>query len=369
MARGRRFRIPRSRKRSSYRLKARRSSRRPSRRRSSKGSGGSVLSKIVRSLTTPQTYKAVVAENYAGSQALRSVYGLALGGELILRRLAVFRPSGFLWNLEGDNATSPLHSYPADLKDMSSGDNYNLHIDKYIWDTRIQNRSNASMELKVYECLVRKDIARLDAGHGTTKFDPAVIFNADLDPQVSLSSAPNQTIGGSFDTKPAGVAHSYQHPGFTPYQSQAFTTGYKIVKTSKFDLSPNEIIQKKFYCRAKSFKGRWLASSASNEWQVNWSKLILFSWVGMPVDNGITSGKMSRAKCDLFVTSDVTIKYHFTPGNPTMARFRYGNQMNQDIDNYEFNPTSFVPVIPASDTIQTTTTDSAPPETPLPAYP
>ncbi|QNG41114.1 capsid protein [Antarctic virus 3_IV_KPSTAsw015Ch] len=368
MARGRRFRIPRSRKRSSYRLKARRSSRRPSRRRSSKGSGGSVLSKIVRSLTTPQTYKAVVAENYAGSQALRSVYGLALGGELILRRLAVFRPAGFLWNHDGTSMT-PNHGYPASFKDVSGADNYNLHIDKYIWDTRIQNRSNASMELKVYECLVRKDIARLDAGHGTTKFDPAVIFNADLDVSGTMSAAPNQTTVNNLDGVPAGVAHSYQHPGFTPYQSQAFTTAYKIVKTSKFDLSPNEIIQKKFYCRAKGFKGRWLASSASNEWQANWSKLILFSWVGMPVDNGITSGKMSRAKCDLFVTSDVTIKYHFSPGNPPMSRFRYGNELNQDLDNYEFNPTAFVPVIPASDTIQTTTTDSAPPETPLPAYP
>ncbi|QNG41092.1 capsid protein [Antarctic virus 3_I_CPHALFsw004Ad] len=369
MARGRRSRIPRSRKRASYRLKSRRPSRRPSRRGSRRGSskrsGGSVLSKIVRGLTTPQTYKAVVAENYAGSQALRSIYGCALGGELILRKLSEARPAGFLWNIAAN--VNEVNTYPNSVKDLSSGANYNMHIDKYVWDMRIQNRSNASMELKVYECLVRRDVARLDAGHGTTKFDPAVLFNADLDTRA-LGAEPNQVFT-SLDTMPDGVAHSYQHPGFTPYQSTSFTTSYRIVKTLKYDLSPNEIIQKKFFCRAKAFKGRWLASSASNEWQANWSKLILFSWVGMPVDNGITSGKMSRAKCDLFVTSDVTIKYHFTPGNPPMSRFRYGNQMNQDIDNYEFNPTSFVPVIPASDTIQTTTTDSAPPETPLPTYP
>ncbi|QNG41098.1 capsid protein [Antarctic virus 3_V_CPHALFsw003Ad] len=361
MARGRRTRIPRSRKRSSYRAKSRRPSRRPSRRGSSKRSGGSVLSKVVRSLTTPQTYKSVVAENYAGSQALRSVYGLALGGELILRRLAEFRPIGFLWNSTAYTASN------IGYKDMSQGDNYNLCIDKYIWDTRIQNRSNASMELKVYECLVRRDIPGGAAGHGQTKFDPAIIFNRDLDLPPSAETSPNQTP--YVDLAPAGVTHSFQHPGFTPYQSQTFTTAYRVVKTHKYDLSPNEIIQKKFYCRAKTFKGRWLSATASSQWQANWSKLILFSWVGMPVDNGITSGKMSRAKCDLFVTSDVTIKYHFTPGNPPMSRFRYGNQINLDIDNYEFNPTAFVPVIPASDTIQTTTTDSAPPETPLPTYP
>ncbi|QNG41094.1 capsid protein [Antarctic virus 3_II_CPHALFsw005Ad] len=365
MARGRRTRIARSRKRSSYRPKSRRPSRRPSRRGPSKRSGGSVLSKIVRSLTTPQTYKAVVAENYAGSQALRSVYGCALGGELVLRKLASTRPVGMLWNIPSTyNGTA---QNPAQLTDLSTGSNYNIHLDKYIWDMRIQNRSNASMELKVYECLVRKDVARLDAGHGTTKFDPAILFNADLD-ILYPPAMPNQVFP-NIDVPAAGVNHNYQHPGFTPYHSTSFTTAYRIVKTLKYDLSPNEIIQKKFFCRAKSFKGRWLESSASNEWQANWSKLILFSWVGMPVDNGITSGKMSRAKCDLFVTSDVTIKYHFTPGNPPMSRFRYGNQMNQDIDNYEYNPTAFVPVIPASDTIQTTTTDSAPPETPLPAYP
>ncbi|QNG41150.1 capsid protein [Antarctic virus 5_I_KPSTAsw004Ad] len=369
----RRIRIARSNKRSSYLPRSRRTRRfgrkrprrvrRSSRKSSSRRASGRVLGSVIRSFTAPQTYKSVVAENYAGRQALRSVYGLALGGESILRKLSASRPVSMLWNMATGESVDAAGSRVVDL---TSASNYTMVVDKYIWDTRIQNRSNASMELKIYECLVRRDVGGVGIpGFTSTKFSPVDIFHRDLHTKSVLDEDPNQNLIPA--TYPAGMSHTWQHPGFTPFQSQTFTTSFKIIKTHKLDLHPNQILPMKFYLRSKTFKGRWLTSDASNEWQANWSKLLLFSWVGMPVDDGVTAGKMARAKCDLFVTSDVTIKFHFLPGNPPMARYAYDNEINQDVSNYEFNPAAFTPVIPASDTIQTTVTDTVPPTTPMPA--
>ncbi|QNG41126.1 capsid protein [Antarctic virus 4_II_KPSTAsw014Ch] len=371
MASYRRRRLSRSRRRPSY--ASRRPRRRFARRRSRRGpslkgssSQRSIMAKLMRSITTPKTYKTVIAENYAGRQALRSVYGFQLGGEQLLQHLAKSRPANYLWNL---NAGTNPPDTGAPLFDLTNDTNYNLHIDKYIVDSRIQNRSNASMELKIYECVVRRDASKGDAGFNGTKFDPAIIFHRDLHPTTIVDGNTNQNP--VFDTGdqslPAGVTHSWQHPGFTPYQSQTFTTSYKILRTHKLDLSPNQIVPMKFSVRAKGFKGRWLTSEASSEYQANWTKLIVFSWVGMPVDDGIASGQMARAKCDLYVTSDITIKHHFSPGTVPLTTFSYQNFVNSDVNNYVFNPAGFVPVIPASDTIQTTIDDSVDPETPLPA--
>lgn len=133
--------------------------------------------------------------------------------------------------------------------------------------------------------------------------------------------------------------------------SNTFTTFFKIIRQKSMTLSPNEIVPMKFHQRKKLFKGAHIQSSSSYEWQKGWSKIILFTWVGMPIDDGTTANQ-SKAKCDLFIQADVCCKYMFTPGTEPLVNFDFNNNINADTNTYRLNPVAFNSVIPASDTIE-----------------
>jgi hypothetical protein len=295
-----------------------------------------------RKLCTPMTYKSTVAFAQAGSQALRTFISMMIGGESIMKVIGAKHPSNFLFNTALGSAST------ATLQDPG-GYNYKLVIDKYLWNCRVQNRSNASMELKVYECLVRHDIPT----SGTTTalnalniyFQDAVAVPTFVG-QVESNLAPGQAAN------PTGVTDNFRHPGFTPYMSNEFTQTFRILKTRSIEIPPNHIVPMKFNLRKKTVNGQWLQSGVSFEWQKGWSKVILFSWVGMPIDDGTTANQ-SKAKTDLFVQADIYIKYHFLPGGEPLVNLSWQNDVNAATSGYSFNPAGFTAVIPASDTIQT----------------
>lgn len=311
--------------------------------RFSKRKRSSFLGKIWRALCTPMVYKSTIAQAYGGTQGLRSWKAVELAGENILTTLGNKHPSNFLFNTSVGTSTVTLQD--------PGGSNFTLCIDKFIWDTRIQNRSNASMELKIYECVVRNDIATSQIGTGAT--DVLGLFSASVDNgtgffvgQNMSNLAPNQVAF------PTGVSHHWQHPAFTPFMSNEFCTFFKVKKVHSRVLTPNEVWPMKFYLPKKSVKGSHIFSSSSYEWEKGWSKVLLFSWVGQPVDDNSVNNQ-TKAKIDLFIQADITVKYHFTPGDEHLVNLAYGNDINSIGQQYQFNPSGFVAVVPASEVIET----------------
>lgn len=306
-----------------------------------KGKGKGVLGALVRRLTTPMTYKATVANNGVGFQNLRQIMGYYLGGEAMLQTLAAKKPSNFLFN------TALSTSSTAVLQDPG-GTNYRLCVDRWIHDMRIQNRSNASMELTVYECMVRHDVASGTLPLGSSSIQ--ALFNDAVDLPTFIGQGLNN-LGPGQAVLPTGMTHNYQNPTFTPYDSNEFCTFFKVVKTKKVMLGPNEIMPMKYNMRAKSFRGDRLSSLLCYEYLAGWTKLLLFSWVGMPVDDGTTANQ-GKAKCDLFIQDNLIIKYHFAPGTSHLVNYQYGNAFSGTSTTYSFNPAAFTGVVPASDTIE-----------------
>lgn len=314
-------------------------------RRSRRGKTQSrLLGHMFKRLCTPMGYHATVAHAYSGVANLRSNVFEMLGGEIILRTLGAKHPANFLFDTVQGTAS------PAVLSNFG-GDNWQLSIDKFVHDLRIQNRSNASMELKIYECVIRHDVANSAIA---TSAGPAGIVSAMFDGNLlpTFAGAALNAVGPNQAALPTGMTSQSQHPAFTPYQSEAFVSTFKILKTHSMKLAPNEIISRKFALKPKLFKAQWLLSNGANEWISRWSKTLMFSWVGMPVDDGTLSNQ-GKAKCDLFLQNTVHVNYHFLPGTTQLQNFSYTDDYNTSGQKYNFNPAGFTHVIPASDTIET----------------
>lgn len=326
-----------------YGKKLRRIGRKRRRRRT-----GKVMRVLMHHLTTPQTVKSTIAYTSQGTQGQRTWMSLELAGEQFLRYLGTLRPSNFLYN------TSAVST--ATLQDFSAN-TWQLHLEKMFWDLRIQNRANSSMELKIYECVVRHDITNGAIDQGPTGW--ASIFQGDMDPPAvvgtnSLGPAQAALGGGPGKGTSAGVSHMWQHPAFTPFNSPQFCECFKITNTYVIKLGPNEITTKKFYLKRKFFKGRWLTAPQANEWQRGWAKMLLFSWVGMPVDDGSLSNQ-TKSKTDLFVQGDVTARFSFTPGVSKLSNFDFANKINNVTQNYWYNPAGMTALLPVDQTIQLST--------------
>lgn len=319
--------------------------RKKSSKRSSKGSRGKtgLLSLMWKKLCTPMVYKATVAQAYAGLQGQRQFKWTMLGGESILTTLGSKRPSNFLFNTAlGSNSTAALQDF--------GGTNWKLSVDKYIWDMRIQNRGNACMELKCYECLTRRNI-----GGATVLTDSNTTLNSIFSDSANNPAVIGQRLSNVAPGQaslPTGLANHWNAPTFTPYMSNEFVNNFKILKTHSFRLSPNEIVERKYYMSKKVFRGQYLLSLPSTEWQGDWTKVLLWSWVGMPVDDGTTSNQ-TKAKTDLFLQADVLINYHFIPGSEPLENVSYTNDINSIGQQYVINSGGMTYVVPASDTVET----------------
>lgn len=345
---GYRSRVPRSNVRPRYGASARGYRKSKRGRRVKKRRGNSFAKVMWNKLCTPLTYKSTIAQAYSGIANQRQFKVLELNGQEIVTHLGNNKPSNFLF----DTAVSST----ATLQDFSGQSNWRLQIDKFIWDMRIQNRSNASMELKIYECIIRHDVASnlLTQGVDTAKG----FFQDAMDTPIAVGQSGSNVAPG-YPSNPTGVSHTWQHPTFTPYMSNEFVEFFKIQKTHSLKLSPNEIIPRKWFVAKKLIKGQHITSGYAEEWMRGWSRILLFSWVGMPIDDGTVSVQ-GKAKCDLFLQADVTIKYHFLPGSQPLSGVSYTNDINSIGNQYSYNPAiPAAPLVPASDTFQVQAGDAA----------
>lgn len=308
------------------------------------------MGKIWHSLCTPQTIKETIAFSRGGIRGQRQWAAVELAGLSALSVMAAKRPSNFLFNTaKSSSATATLQEY--------GQKSYKMSVDKFLWDMRIQNRSNACMELKIYDCVVRNDVSA--TGYDTTITSWAGFFQSDMNIPGSGFLGVND-LGPGQAALPTGLGNNWAHPTFTPYMSGEFVGFFKILKTHSYYMQPNEIVPLNKGLRKKVFDGQKIENVvASNEWQKGWSRMLLFSWVGMPVDDG-TLNNQTKAVCDLFVQADITMKFHFVPGRGDLTNISYTNDVNGISNTYVINPAAAVTeVVPATETIQTVSGQAA----------
>nr|WAE42676.1 MAG: capsid protein [Cressdnaviricota sp.] len=328
--------------------KSRRMKRRKKLRRRKGRSSGGLMKKMFNKLCSPMTYKTTFAWAESGTANLRQLGWLEMGGASIVNTLGLNRPSNFLFDSVLGTANNAV------LQDYS-GQNWSMRINKYLYDSRIQNRSNASMELKIYECVIKHDAPSSQFPNGLANMDS--IFASALD-TPSFAGITQANIAPNQQGAPTGVSHYWQHPAFTPYLANNFKDYFRILKTHSHVIGPNEIVKKKFTQKPRTFKGQYITGGAT-EWLRGWSKVLLFSWVGQPNDDG-TTAHQGKAKCDLFVEVDVTVKYHFQPGSQPLVTLNFTNDEDGVGQGYSFNPAGFTAAIPVDEVVQTATANTIP---------
>lgn len=299
-------------------------------------------------ICTPQTVKSTWAYALAGKQGQRQWMPMMMGSlGQIQAEVAARRPTGFLTaGQRGSASIQTIFEY--------GQQNWQAVIQSLVYDTRIQNRSNATMELKIYECAMRHDVpsGSLNAQTGFLS-----MFSRDMDNPTFVGSG-NSNQGPNQENLPTGITNNYYHPAFTPYMSNEFVNTFKILKTHRVNLGPNEVLHKKFYCKKNAtFKGQYIDGATSTFWQKNYTKYLLFSWVGQPVDDG-TVVKQTKARCDLFIQSDITMKFHFWPGEEPLYNISYSpaNFVGGTTNQYKLNAADIAaPVIGASEVVENVT--------------
>lgn len=314
-----------------------------------RGKGKSFNSLVFKKLCVPQTMKETYAFYRKGLANQRQYLSLVLGTEGVLNNIKGRRPTNFLFNSNRDASSTPA------LTDFSS--NYKLHLNQFLHKVGIQNRSNASMELKIYECLVRHDISAANLDLTVTSW--AGRFQSDDDNSTYAGQNAQGPTQDDLSTVSTLGGNMWKHPGHTPFMAPTFCQYFKIYKTSSMLLSPNEICYKYYTCKRRVFAGKWLDSPASIDWQKGWSKMILFSWVGQPVDDGgvDSTSLKGRSANDLSLNVDCTYRYHFTPSYSPLVNVwipeAHSNQnMAGGTQQYRLGTSAFTQVIPASDTVQ-----------------
>ena len=314
---------------------------------------GASLSHIVKMITTPMIIKQTGAFSKNGFQGLRSHYMFCLGSRTDLVSLNAMRPH------------SPFVQ-PGTTTEYGTSEY--IHIDKNQWNMIIQNRSNWDMKLHVYQCLVRNDMS-------TTQFPNAAsaattIFRL----EKTGSAVPKGAESAQQPTYTEDFLNADQAPTFTPFMSPLFCQMFKILKSECIQLGPNDYVNRTYKISNRKFPARLYAQTDTSayqpqEWMHGWTKFVLFSWVGGPVDTGTLSTNAStdhtqtKSKPDLYVQYDHHVNFHFSPKSHHLYRIGAGNPVKSNTTNADepigvFKENNYttddtmVAVAPATATIQ-----------------
>lgn len=320
---GKRYRTKRG--RSSKKTKGRRPAKKRRTGKKQLGSGAS-LSHLVKMITTPMIIKQTGAFSKNGSLGMRSFYSHCLGSRTDLLRMYDNRPA------------SPFVS-PASTTQY--GIRESLHVDKNVWNCIIQNRSNWDMKLTVYHCVCRNDMTTVQYNYTTSA--ATTVFRSDGG-TGGVTNVPGGNIGPNQPTLTTDFINIDQAPTFTPYMSTSFCQMFKIVKKENIQLGPNDYVNRTYKLPSRAFSGRYYYQTDGGnlqppEWIRGWTKFLVFSWVGGPVDTGTLSTSVttdhtqSKSKPDLYVQYDHHVNYHFSPKSHHLYRIGAGNPNKGNITN------------------------------------
>jgi hypothetical protein len=304
---------------------------------SKKRKGSTLMSSLWKMTATPMNIKNTVAYNKSGIQGQRAYYSQPICSMADLKVMQSMKPTNFL--------TSALVEY--------GKKNAKLCVSRCVKTFSVQNRSNAHMELKIYECLVRKDCTATEYNttSGAFESNASVMRNADY------NEAPTDPA------LPTGVSNWVQYPTFTPYMSSNFCRIFKIVGQSSHIIAPNDYFRKSYSQRRYVIEGEKINDSAQ-EWIGKFSKVILFSWVGQPCDDG-TLANQSKATCDLFLQINTDFKFYWAPRASNLFRIEAGSAAidGDSTSTYKVNPAAFTSVIGVDQVVQTVSGSSTVTET------
>lgn len=257
---------------------------------------------------------------------------------------------------------------PAAFLDYNAGASYNVNDRMVFTEVRksyiIQNRSNWDMQLKIYECICRRDVTSTEYAFNLS-YACNTLFR--VDDQTVRNKHVDQTAwpGGTL------VSNIDESPVFTPYMSSTFCSKFKILSCHSVQLGPNEYINRTYRQSKRSFPPAIFDAMATTgggghsamprpEGIAKWTKILVFSWIGGPVDVGNSeSGAsiQSKSKNDLFVQSTHSFHYHFLPAAAPIHIVGAGlsTQALTGANTTQQYTTSsaFVPAIPATCTVQT----------------
>lgn len=329
-------------------------SRRVGRRRRFRGRRrGGMFKRIVDMFTTPQITKTTYAENFASEgYGLRTWTALPLNTANTIGDCWKRRPYRF-WN--ADAAT--VANINVAGNQLAMGNMGKLCVKSVNHVHTLQNRSNWDMELKVYECLVRRDID-ISASVMTRI---VTLFTGSSDAFPLNRDYLQPVYPGGTDL----LASVYQNPAYTPYMSTAFCKLFKILKTTKFNISANDYVKYSVGCRFKKFDSADIVNADDvggiADLIGGWTKVLLVTWIGGPVDNSTTGGSsfQSKAIADLFIQTDRTVKFYFEPNSILKYQITSSNvttdQLDADVTNrYTTNTANTAGmVVPATTVVQT----------------
>lgn len=273
---------------------------------------GKMMKSLWRMMHCPQELKWTNANYQVGAYGIRSYLSMTCGSAYDLKNCSKRRPNSLFYSntTQGSGVTQTTYGVPKAL-----------HISSFVRKITLQNRSNWIMHLKVYECLLRRD-HDYSKTVGTTAFNNFINGLLTAGEDNKYNQGPFQeTMGLPNDN----LNHVAQNPTFTPYNSSPFCAMFKIIKTTSMTLSPNDYQVYIVRCRRKAFDQVRLDGYINSDINTNvivddrymegiggWSKVVLCTWVGGPVDTGnLTENKQSKSACTLAVQVDSYIKFYY----------------------------------------------------------
>lgn len=182
--------------------------------------------------------------------------------------------------------------------------NGELCVQKYTRTYTMTNRSNAGMHVKIYYCVARKDMSATQYSIDDGGFDTVTTADG--------VATKNWDVGQA--AVPTGLARENSYLQYTPYMSTNFCEKWRIYKTEAFELGANEYTSRKQSVRPKTFKLNYINDSGTPEHQRGFSKLMLITWIGQPVDSNSTATiDISTTGADMFMRIETAAEYHFWP--------------------------------------------------------
>lgn len=233
-----------------------------------------------------------------------------------------------------------------------------LHMCGGYYNFQCQNRHNWDMHLKVYECVARHDINLDVANIQANYFRAGTSFGSY---SYSTNLAPHTP--GLADNLATGVDRQLS---FTPYLSSGFCSDFKIVKTRNYKITANDYVSFKVKLPNKVLDRSYIDRLGTDSLNClkGFSKVLLFTFVGGPVDTGLltTDHKQSTSAPSLAVQYDLSCRFYFERSSYPLYTIASSNATSFERDSsYGSNFTTATTTyeIPATETVQTVGGSSA----------
>lgn len=313
-----------------------------------------LLSHFKKMICTPQVTKVNFARNYANAGWGVRSYGINLvNSKDNLSDMWAHRQGVYFTN----TSTNPA----APTTQTQLGQPHKCCLTSFHDVVILQNRSNWDMELKVYECIVRKKKSfTLSSG------DMYVYVTGRF--TESDTNMDNRGVLQPTYTGTDYLTDVWKNVGYTPYMSSHFCSQFRIIKTSSYKIAMNDYVKYHIRVNPIKFSGpdiEAIGNSAGFQENIGgWSKVMIYTWVGGPIDNETVGGadpsRQTKAKCDLFTQTTREYKYYFEPRADLLYNISSSNATGsqlgfETINTYNTRSDSTGMVCPATSVDQTVT--------------